>query len=89
MALASATASSASRTLVTVRVGPKVSSRIARASSGTSTSTVGSTYGGRTASGAAEHRPAAAGQRVVDVPADDVELAGHGDRAEVGVVAAA
>ena len=74
VALACSTASSTSRTRVTVSVGPKVSSRTAAASSGTSTSTVGCAYGGRTDVGAADHRPAAAGQRVVDVPADHVEL---------------
>ncbi len=49
-ALARSTASSTSATLVTVSVGPKVSSGTAAASSGTSTSTVGYAYGGRTAS---------------------------------------
>ena len=43
VSLARSTASSASRPCVTVSVGPKVSSWIARLSSGTSTSTVGST----------------------------------------------
>ncbi len=49
--LALATASSMSRTRVTTRVGPNVSSVIARASSGTSTSTIGSMNGGRSDSG--------------------------------------
>jgi hypothetical protein len=35
--------------------------------------------------GAAHQRASAAGQRVVEVAADHVELAGHGDRPEIGV----
>ena len=49
-ALALLIASSALATLVIVSVGPNVSSRTADESSGTSTSTVGATFGGCTAS---------------------------------------
>ena len=88
-ALASCTASSASRTLVMVTRRPERlladGGRVLRHVDQDGRRDVRRLH----RVGAAEHRPAAAGERVVDVPADDVDLAGHGDRADVGALAGA
>ena len=74
-----------SLTLVTVTVGPNVSSVIAAESCGTSVSTVGWMNRSPTASGPPTDRRAAAGDRVVDVPADDVDLGRQRHRPDLGV----
>ena len=86
MALVSATASSMSRTLVTVTVGPKVSSCTAAESSGTSTRTVGCTKRSPTASGAAERPPGRRGRARRRCAARMTSSwRGHRDRADLGV----
>ena len=85
MALVRSIASSMSRTLATVTVGPNVSSC-------TAVRVLGYVDQDRRLHeplahrvDAADHGAAAAVERVLDVAADHVELAGHRDRADLGV----